>query len=153
MAFPKFNGSHYYLSVSREATTLELITNTPSFAFTCSIHVHFYLLEAHSFPCRIKVAFGFQKWLCKEENLHWRLLIPIFFFWIRKCIEQLETEVEWLCYLNSESISSSMYLHDLRLHWEAVADAKEPIFVLKQCFTLLKGDRKQYFWYCYEKFI
>lgn len=59
MAFLKFNGCPYYLSASREATTLELITNTPSFAFTHSIRVHFYLLEAHSFPGRIKAAFSF----------------------------------------------------------------------------------------------
>lgn len=59
MAFLKFNGSPYYLSASREATTLELITNAPSFAFTHSIHVHFYLLEARSFPGRIKAAFSF----------------------------------------------------------------------------------------------
>lgn len=91
MAFPKFNGSRY---ASREATTLELISNTPSFAFTGSIHVHFYLLEAHSSPGRIKVAFCFQKLLCKEENLHWRLLIPIFFSEPKKQIEQLETEFE-----------------------------------------------------------
>lgn len=61
MAFPKFNGSHYYLSASREATTLELITNTPPFAFTHSIDVHFYLLEACSFCGKIKVAFCFKK--------------------------------------------------------------------------------------------
>lgn len=72
MAFLKFNGSPYYLSASREATTLELITNTPSFAFTHSIRVHFYLLEAHSFPGRKKAAFSFS--LFSEMTLYRRKL-------------------------------------------------------------------------------
>lgn len=158
MAFSKFNGSCYYLSAFREATTLELITNIPSFAFPRRIHVHFNLLEALSLPGRIKVAFCFQKPVCKTENLHWKpgncwyTFLLCFFFFNQNQIEQLESEFERLHYLASE-IVSNMYWSDLRLHWEAVTDATEPASVLKQCFTLLKGHIEQHFWCCCEKFI
>jgi len=59
MAISKFSGFPFYLSASREATTLQLITNTPYFAFTHNIHVHFYLLEKCSFPAKVKAAFSF----------------------------------------------------------------------------------------------
>lgn len=68
MAFPKFNGSCSYLSAFREATPLELITNIPSFAFPHSINVHLNLLKAHSSPGRIKMAFCFQKSVCKKRK-------------------------------------------------------------------------------------
>lgn len=97
MAFLKFNGSPYYLSASREATTLELITNTPSFAFTHSVHVQFYLLEARSFPGRIKAAFSFllfSKMILYRRKLALETTDTDTFFQKKKKREKLETEFE-----------------------------------------------------------
>lgn len=69
MAISKFSGSPFYLSASREPTTLQLITNTPYFAFTHNIHVHFYLLETCSFPAGAKAKAAFSFILLSETTL------------------------------------------------------------------------------------
>lgn len=120
MAISKFSGFPFYLSASREATTLQLITNTPYFAFTHNIHVRFYLLEKCSFPAKVKAAFSFillskitlegRKPALETADMH-------VFFWSKNKssnykLSLCETEFVWMWYLNSE-MGRSEYVYDL----------------------------------------
>lgn len=120
MAISKFSGFPFYLSASREATTLQLITNTPYFAFTHNIHVRFYLLEKCSFPAKVKAAFSFillskitlegRKPALETADMH-------IFFWSKNKssnykLSLCETEFVWMWYLNSE-MGRSEYVYDL----------------------------------------
>lgn len=115
--------------------------------------MHFDLLETHSSPGRKKGGILLSKMTLwrRKPTCSGDCWLPI--FWkAKKQIKQLETEFALMHYLNSK-IVSSMYLQHLRLHWEAVTDATEPMFVLKQCFTLLKGGRKPFLIQPWEVFL